>query len=296
MRYLMFSKHLQTLAIPEAGRAIRELGFDGVELTVRPGGHVGVENVEADLPRAVEQLGEVGLSVPAIVVEIHNRRQPYAEAVCRAARAVGARELRTSSQRYKPFGSIREQIAAAKADAKELEALGREHDLRLCVHTHSGNYLSAQGATLATILDETDPRYVGVSFDLAHLTAEGSNAGWMQSLDLLHDRIGIVAVKSYAFFGAPDAETGGTRWTSKLVPLDQGSARWRDAFHLLRQVGWDADGQALVSVHSEYQGGASWRELDVPELIEQTRADLVWLRRQADEQSASRAKATQSAG
>ena len=54
----------------------------------------------------------------------------------------------------------------------------------------------------------------------------------------------------------------------------------RLAFELLRQVGWDAGGQALVSVHSEYQGAGSWRSLDVPELVEQTRQDFAYLRKQ----------------
>ena len=281
MRYLMFSKHLQTLSVGEAGQAIKGLGFDGVELTVRPGGHVGVERVEEELPRAVEELNALGVAVPAIVVEIHGRREPYAEAVCRAAARVGATTLRTSSQRYARFGAIREEIDAARADARALEALGREHGLRLCIHCHSGPMLSAQGPTLAMIVDGTDPRHVGVSLDIAHLTVEGGLDGWRQSIDLLQGRVGIVAVKSFGWFGEPDAETGGTRWTPKVVPLAEGGARWREAFALLRQLGWDADGQALVSVHSEYQGSASWRELSVDEVIEQTRQDMVWLRRQA---------------
>ena len=56
MRYIMFSKHLQELDVPAAGRAIKELGFDGVELTVRPKGHIEPERVTEDLPRAVDDL------------------------------------------------------------------------------------------------------------------------------------------------------------------------------------------------------------------------------------------------
>ena len=115
----MFSKHLQTMSVAEAGKTIKSLGFDGVELTVRPGGHVLPDNVEEDLPRAVEELRAAGLETPAIVVEIHNRGQQFSEAVCRAASKVGARELRTSSHRYRGFGEIREQIAAARRDAKD---------------------------------------------------------------------------------------------------------------------------------------------------------------------------------
>ena len=281
MRYIMFSKHLQSMSVAEAGKTIKSLGFEGVELTVRPGGHVLPDNVEEDLPRAVEELRAVGVETPAIVVEIHNRAQPFAEAVCRAASKVGARELRTSSHRYRGFGEIREQIAAARKDAKELEALGREHGVRLCIHCHSGDFLSGQGGILAMITDETDPRCVGVSLDVGHLTTEGGKSGWRQSIDLVKERVGIVAVKSFGWFHEPDPKTNEMRWNAKLVPLEEGNVQWRLALQLLRQAGWDADGKALVSVHSEYQGGGSWKNLDVPELIEQTRKDFAYLKTQA---------------
>ena len=53
MPYIMFSKHLQSLSVRDAGLAVRQLGFDGVELTTRPGGHVLPEEVGRSLPRAV---------------------------------------------------------------------------------------------------------------------------------------------------------------------------------------------------------------------------------------------------
>src|SRR6266545_676993 len=115
MRYVMFSKHLQTMSVAEAGKTIKSLGFDGVELTVRPNGHILPNNVAEDLPRAAEELRAAGLETPAIVVEIHNRQEEFSEAVCRAAGKVGARELRTSSHRYRGFGEIHEQIEIGRA-------------------------------------------------------------------------------------------------------------------------------------------------------------------------------------
>lgn len=274
MRYIMFSKHLQSLDVPAAGRAIKELGFDGVELTVRADGHVLPERVEEDLPRAVEELRTIGLEVPAIVVDVNQADVPRARAVCAAAGGVGATLLRAPAWRYRPFGTIREQIAAAMRCAQEIEALGREYGLRFCVHAHSGAFLTGQGALLAQIIGETDPRYVAASFDLGHLSAEGSNNGWVQSIDLLQGRVGILAVKSFGWFTEPDPETGGSRWTPKLLPLKDGGVQWARAFSLLRQTGWDADGRAVVSLHSEY----GW--LDVPQLLAQTAADLAFVRRQ----------------
>ncbi|HEV2126125.1 MAG TPA: sugar phosphate isomerase/epimerase, partial [Chloroflexota bacterium] len=164
---------------------------------------------------------------------------------------------------------------------KQLEELGREYGVRLDVHCHSGDFLSAQGGVLDSILGDTDPRYVGVSLDVGHLTTEGGKSGWRQSIDLLQNRVGIVAVKSFGWFYGPDPKTGEEVWTAKLVPLSRGNVQWRKTFELLRQVGWDAGGKALVSVHSEYQGAGSWKSLEVPELIEQTREDFAYLKAQA---------------
>ena len=58
------------------------------------------------------------------------------------------------------------------------------------------------------------------------------------------------------------------------MPLAEGIVRWAEVFTLLRQIGFDG----IISLHSEYQGTHSWRDLAVPELIEQTRADLAYLR------------------
>jgi sugar phosphate isomerase/epimerase len=58
------------------------------------------------------------------------------------------------------------------------------------------------------------------------------------------------------------------------VPLPEGVVQWREVFHCLKQIGFDG----CVSVHSEYQGGGSWRDLNLEELIEQTKQDVAYLR------------------
>jgi sugar phosphate isomerase/epimerase len=281
MRFMMFSKSLQSMSVLDAGKTVKSLGFDGIELTVRGKAHVPPNTVRDALPRAVDQLREIGLDVPALVTEVHSLQDEYAYDVCATAARVGARLLRTSPHRYTPFGTIREQIAAARRAAADLEKLAREHGVMFCIQTHSGNMLGGQGGIVDQILQGTDPRYVGVSLDPGHLTVEGGGMGWMQSIDLLQDRIGMVDAKSFGWFNEPDGETGEMIWVHKKLPLARGNVPWRQVFALLRQVGWDADGRALVSLGSEYQSGA-WRDLTVPELIDQTREDLAHIRRQAE--------------
>ena len=47
----MFSKHLPDLHGRDLGQAVREAGFDGIDLTVRGGGHVLPARVTEDLPK-----------------------------------------------------------------------------------------------------------------------------------------------------------------------------------------------------------------------------------------------------
>ena len=54
--FCAFIKFLQDLTYPDLARKIREMGFDGIEATVRDGGHVLPERVEEDLPRLVGAL------------------------------------------------------------------------------------------------------------------------------------------------------------------------------------------------------------------------------------------------
>ena len=57
----LFSKHLQFLDYNEMSAQAAEIGFNGLDVTVRPKGHVLPDNVTNDLPRVVEAMKKYGL-------------------------------------------------------------------------------------------------------------------------------------------------------------------------------------------------------------------------------------------
>ncbi len=71
----VFSKCLQWLDYPGTAGIAAEAGFDGVDLTVRAGGHVLPERVEEDLPKAVEAATKAGIHVRMIVTDITDPRE-----------------------------------------------------------------------------------------------------------------------------------------------------------------------------------------------------------------------------
>src|ERR1017187_1643623 len=62
----LLSKHLATIHYAELGGVLKDLGFAGCDLTVRPGGHVEPALSAADLYRAVEAIRAEGVEVPMI--------------------------------------------------------------------------------------------------------------------------------------------------------------------------------------------------------------------------------------
>ena len=59
-----------------------------------------------------------------------------------------------------------------------------------------------------------------------------------------------------------------------MVPLERGMVPWPEVFTCLRQTCYDG----WLSLHSEYQGKGSWRNLNTAELIEQTAADFAFVK------------------
>lgn len=272
MQFVMFSKMLGGYSVEEAGRVIRGLGFDGVDLTVRPGGHVAPGEAATKLPEAVRILGSLGLVVPMITTGITSAADPTAEGVFRAAAESGIRSLKLGYWPYAGFGRLREQIARVQRELDGIEKLASRHGVWAGIHNHSGDFVSSLPAVVAELIRDRDPSAIGAYFDPGHATAEGGVSGWKMGLDLLAPRIRLVAVKSFGWFREADGDS--VIWRERLVPLSEGTVRWREVFALLRQAGFDG----VVSVHSEYQGSHSWRDLSTEDLIEQTRADLIYLR------------------
>src|SRR5262249_5078094 len=63
------------LPLAELGKLIKGIGFDGIELPVRPGFQVEPQYITRDLPPAVKLLAEYGLSITSVAT------QPTAEAI-----------------------------------------------------------------------------------------------------------------------------------------------------------------------------------------------------------------------
>jgi sugar phosphate isomerase/epimerase len=272
MQLVMFSKMLQEFSVGEAAQRIKALGFDGVDLTVRPKGHVEPATVGKDLPAAIGAIHAQGLEVPMASTAITRATDPHAEATVEAAARQGIRLLKLGYWNA-PKGKLRESIDQARHNLDGLERLAESYQVTFGIHNHSGpGYVNCQPAVVASLLRDRDPSRIAAYFDPGHAAVEGGNGGWRQSLELLGPQIRLVAVKDFGWKSEPGKVKA--VWEAQQVPLRDGLVAWPEAFEGLRQLKFDGP----VSLHSEYKGAHSWRDLTTPELIEQTAADLAFVK------------------
>ncbi|MBX6315090.1 MAG: sugar phosphate isomerase/epimerase [Isosphaeraceae bacterium] len=272
MPLVMFSKMLQEFPVAEAARRIKTLGFEGVDLTVRPGGHVRPETVGMDLPRAVAAIKDQGLSVPMITTAITSATAPAAESTLAAAVHEDIRLVKLGYWNA-PKGKLAASIDRARRELDGLERLADQYKVTLGLHNHSGpGYVNCQPAVLWTLLRDRDPDRIASYFDPGHAAVEGGSGGWRQSLELLGPRIRMVAVKDFGWTVVPGDPK--PTWRPQQVPLRDGLVAWPEVFSALAALRFAGP----ISLHSEYKGPHSWRDLSTPELIEQTAADLAFVK------------------
>ena len=275
-RVAIFSKHLQFLQGEALARAASEMGYDGVDITVRGGGHVEPNRVRRDLPALVKTILEHGLEVPMITTGIVDAETPFAEDIVATAADLGILHYRFGGFQYTgdPYPG---QLAAFRPRLAKLAALNAKYRSCAMYHTHSGTgVVGASIWDLHIIMQDIDPASIGVNFDIAHATIEGGLGGWINSFQITGPYLRGIAIKDFAW--AMD-EKGA--WAPQWRPLGQGMVQVGAFLRMVKAAGFHGP----LQQHFEYPlGGANdgKRDITVPqsEVFSAMKRDLATLRGQ----------------
>jgi L-ribulose-5-phosphate 3-epimerase len=237
----LFSKHLPDLDWPELGRVVKELRFDGIDLTVRPGGHVSPERAATDLEPAVTAIRKEGLEVPMITTALLSADDPTARPILAAAGRLGVPYMKPGYYRYQ-LGDVRAERDSAGRDLATLVALAKEFKVQIGFHNHAGN-VGGPVWDIAPVIDALDPRWIGYYFDIRHAVVEGGGIGWRAATRLVAPRLKMIAVKDFFW-----EKSAGKGWQQTNCPLGEGMVDWSTYFRALAESGF----QGPVSLHLEY--------------------------------------------
>ena len=194
----IFSKHLQFLNYKDMAKVAKEIGFDGVDLTVRPGGHVEPENAKRDLPEAVEAIRSEGLESVMMTSGVNNAEDRMNIQVLNTASERGIKYYRTSYYRIKGL-KLPSWKATLDPFKKQFDALGKLNEtlgLHGAYQNHSGIYVGSYMPDIAYLLEGNDPRWLGCQFDIRHATVEGGTA-WPLGLEWIKAHIRTIVAKDF---------------------------------------------------------------------------------------------------
>jgi sugar phosphate isomerase/epimerase len=136
-----FSKAVEWMDYDELSGFLSDAGFDGIDLSVRPDGHVSPETVERDLPLAVEAAHRHGLTIPMIVTNITNASDPLSEKVLRTASGLGIKYYRLGYYRYDTQLSINQNLQRIKEQLTGICELNAKYGINGGYQNHAGNFL-----------------------------------------------------------------------------------------------------------------------------------------------------------
>jgi len=237
----VFSKHLQHLDYRALAETIAEAGFDGIDLTVRDGGHVLPARVRDDLPKAVDAARAAGLSVPMMTTTIVSARDPHAEAVLATASRLGIRDYRLGWVPYDQAKGIAGTFDALRAQFRELAALHESLGIRGAYQNHAGDRFGCAVWDLWMVLKDVNSPWLGCQYDIRHAVIEGMNS-WPNALRAIAPYIHTIDIKDGRWERTPKG------WEPVTVPLGDGAVNVVKFLKELRALGVAKP----VSMHFEY--------------------------------------------
>ena len=279
--YCFFSKHLPDLNWSDLAAATIDMGFDGIDLTVRAKGHVLPERVAEDLPRAVDAIRAKGTTVGMITTELTSASHPAANAIFAAAGKAGIKLAKVGYWKY-ALKDVRAEAAAMGQDLGGLAALAKSHGVAIGIHNHQGNLGSAIW-DIAPHVDKLDSSAIGYYFDPRHSVVEGGGIGWKAATLLALPRMKMISVKD-AYW-----EKGPKGWVVQNCPMGEGMVEWPWFASTIANSAFSGP----ISVHIEYKiDGATPEELR-RNMMSAAKRDLEFTKRQFAAVSNSRSEAAE---
>ena len=264
MKFIMFTKHLQGLDLPDITKALHSVGVQGADLCVRPGYPVNPENAATALPTAAKQFAAEGLSIPLITTP-GDFLEPTDEETIRVYAAAGEAGVENIKLGYWHWHANHanndgywSQVDFIRSQLDGFAKLSEKYGPRTCIHNHSGTSMGLNACAVMNLVKGFNAQHVGVFADTGHLSIVGEPIN--MALDIVTSHLAVMAFKDLA--RSPGMRGGA------VVRMGKGFVDWETAVNTL--VAMDFSGP--ISFHSEYSGEP------VESVIDLARIDVRFIR------------------
>ena len=276
----VYSGCLSKIPYPELSGIVREMGYDGADLTVMKGGHVDPSRYMVDLDRAFQTFQDAGLDVPMVTTDFTSPSQPFAYAILYVSAQLGARFCRlgtwpppqTASPQTTPgVAGSSAQLASIRAammrnDLTQFAATGARCKITPLLANHADSYPGRSIPEANALLANVDRAEFGYCFDPAQAVIESRTAnGWEAELQAALPRLGAVALADIAL----DKESAGAH---RPCPLGEGVIDWKKFFSVLAAAHFHGP----VSLHMDYESRSEVNAMTKDLAFARARVEEAW--------------------
>ena len=249
--FALFVKPWKSLSLRELIKHVRELGFEWIELPVRPGFLCEPDAIESALPEIVRVLGEEGVKVLNITADL-----PLTdERLYSGSLSAGIHMNRVMFNRQEG-----ENYWDAEKRARKLldEAIPfcEKYEYQIGVQNHFGRYVPVNAMGMHQLIKDYEPKYVGAIWDPAHNALEGEDPE--PALDIVASHLCVVNLKNAFWMKVNGPEAEEADWNVYWTSGRQGRASWRRVAGKLKSMQYTGP----VCLSAEYSV-----ELDIDRLI-----------------------------
>ena len=260
----LYSRVLIEIGQVDLPMVIGGLGFDGVDLSVEPGGHVPPEKAGNYLMPALEGFTGRGIDVPMITTALTSLEDKDAETILGLATYIKVPFFRPGHWKFTGSPAIEMQLPLVQRQIAGLAQLARATNMVMGIHNFVDGAEGAAVPDIARVIRPINPHLVGYCFDAGYATAQGGPNGFAAALELALPRLKMVAVRDFKW----DRETIGLP-RMLPCPLGEGIVDWPKFFAVLAKARFAGP----VSLQVDYQPKSKTAAI---------RKDLAFLRQQID--------------
>ena len=277
MEIVLNSKFFTELSVEQLGEKTIELGYDGIDICVRPGHPIHVDNVVEALPKAMKVWSGQNLTCPlaTAATDITNPNAPEVEGLYAACAEASIPRLKIGFWRFNEGDDYWQVIDAARRELEGFNAFSEKYGVQTCYQIHSGACIGSNCAGLMHLIRGFDPQHIGAYPDPGHLLLDGED--WAMGLAMIGDYLSVIGIKDALYLSQPDQIPP---YTPCFVKLGDGGVDWGRYLGLLCEGGFDGP----LTVHTEYRFDESiirqvgYAETTPPNLEQWAKEDAVYLR------------------
>lgn len=247
--YSVFTKPWK-MPLPELGRFVSGLGFDGIELPVRPGYQVEPESI-GNLPRAARLLADCGVKILSVA-------GPVTEEVIAACAEAGVPTIRVMAP-IGPEGYMATEARLQREYGALVPVLDR-YGVQVGVQNHCDRFVS-HAAGLRRLIEKYEPRHIGAVWDAAHEALNGSDPEL--AIDIVWPHLCMVNLKNAFWRRANGPEALSAEWRPYWTSGRHGLASWPRVARELKERGYEG----VVCLTAEYSDGQAVDRLIAEDLL-----------------------------